>query len=382
MLTDPFRCIAVRKLRDLSSTTNSLPGFVRWARILAALAFVVLPCLRVCAQPAPDLAQKSIEELMKTRISSVSKKDEQLLDTPAAVYVVTREEIRASGARNVPDALRLVPGMDVNQIDASTFDVGIRGFDERFSNKMLVMIDGRSLYSPIFGGIYWDSIDLVMDDIDRIEVIRGPGGSLWGTNAVNGTVNIITRSSQATQGELFSAISASDMPVTLTARYGGLMGTSGTYRIFSKYTDAFGNQDAAGRWAGDGWHLLDGGFRLDMKSREHDAFMLAGNAESGSFGEPLTEPLLVAPFTTKVAGFNSVLGGSILGRWTHTYSDGQESQVQVYYAKEDRDATERPDNLSTVDVDAQDHFHISSRHDLVGGAGYRYSRFTLHPRRS
>ena len=148
MSTDPCRCVVFVKLRDLSSTAIFLPGFVRWARILAALAFLALPGFWVRAEQPPDLEQKSIEDLMKTKISSVSKKEEQLLDTPAAVYVVTREEIRSAGARSVPDALRLVPGMDVNQINASIFDVGIRGFDERFSNKMLVMIDGRSLYSP------------------------------------------------------------------------------------------------------------------------------------------------------------------------------------------------------------------------------------------
>ena len=312
---------------------------------------------------------------MNTKISSVSKKEEQVLDTPAAVYVVTREEIRSAGARNIPDALRLVPGMDVNLIDASTFDVGIRGFDERFSNKMLVMIDGRSLYSPIFGGIYWDSIALIMDDIDRIEVIRGPGGSLWGTNAVNGTVNIITRSSQATQGLLLRDLSSSDMPVSITVRYGGRVGKIGTYRIFSKYSDTFGNQDATGHWAGDAWHLLHGGLRSDLKLRERDTLMLEGNIYLGSFGEPLNVPLLVAPFAATIGGVNSVSGGAAMGRWTHTYVDGQETQVQVFYAIEDRDATERPDNLDTVDVDVQHHFHVASRQDIVGGAGYRYSQF-------
>ncbi|MGA2889613.1 MAG: TonB-dependent receptor [Terracidiphilus sp.] len=305
----------------------------------------------------------------------MSKKEEQLLDTPAAVYAVTREEIRSSGARNVSDALRLVPGMDVNQINASIFDVGIRGFDERFSNKMLVMIDGRSLYSPIFGGIYWDSIDLIVDDIDRIEVIRGPGGSLWGTNAVNGTVNIITRSSQGTQGAMLSEKSASDTPVSLMARYGAQVGKIGTYRIFAKYKDVLGNQDAMGRWAGDAWHVLHGGFRSDLKPRERDAVLLEGDIYFGSFGEPLTVPLPVAPFSATVGGINSVSGGEMLGRWTHDYADGQETQAQIYYSIEDRDATERPDNLETVDIDAQHHFHLGSRQDLVGGAGYRYSQF-------
>ncbi|MGA9668924.1 MAG: TonB-dependent receptor, partial [Terracidiphilus sp.] len=316
-----------------------------------------------------------IEDLMKTKISSVSKKEEQLLDTPAAVYVVTREEIRSAGARNVPDALRLVPGMDVNRINASVLDVGIRGFDERFSNKILVMIDGRSLYSPIFGGIYWDTISMSMDDIDRIEVIRGPGGSLWGTNAVDGTVNIITRSSQATQGMLLREFSSSDMPVSIVARYGGQVGKLGTYRIFSKYADSLGNQDATGQWAGDAWHLLHGGFRSDLKLRDRDALMLEGNIYFGSFGEPLNVPLLVPPFAVTVVGINSVSGGSAMGRWTHSYVDGQETQVQIYYSIEDRDATERPDNLQTVDIDVQHHFRLGPRQDFVGGAGYRYSKF-------
>ena len=187
-----------------------------------------------------------------------------------------------------------------------------------------------------------------MDDIDQIEVIRGPGGSLWGTNAVNGTVNIITRSSQGTQGLLLTEKSSSDTPISLTARYGGRVGKIGTYRIFSKYADAFGNQDATGQWAGDAWHLLHGGFRSDLKLREHDALMLEGDIYYGSFGEPLTEPLLVDPFAATVGGINSVSGGAVLGRWTHSYVNGQETQAQTYYANEDRDATERPDNLEYV----------------------------------
>jgi iron complex outermembrane receptor protein len=375
MQVDRLRCSLFLKLPDLSCTVNIPQHIVGGAWKLVGIVLLAFPGLSARSQQTPDVTQNSIEDLMKTKISSVSKREEQVLDTPAAVCVVSREEIRSAGARNILDALRLVPGMDVNQIDASTFDVGIRGFDERFSSKMLVMIDGRSMYSPIFGGIYWDSVNLVMDDIDRIEVIRGPGGSLWGTNAVNGTVNIITRSSQATQGLLLTEKSASDAPVSLTARYGGQVGRIGTYRIFSKYTDAFGSQDATGQWAGDAWHLLHGGFRSDLKLREQDALMLEGNIYLGTFGEPLTRPLLVDSFVEAVGGKNSVSGGSVLGRWTHIYVTGQETQLQVYFTKENRDATERPDNLNTVDIDVQHHFHIGSRQDVVGGAGYRFSGF-------
>jgi len=362
-------------LANLSSVAIASLRAARRVWTVAGIALLAFTCLPARSEQPPDLTQNSIEDLMKTKISSVSKKEEQLLDISAAVYVVTREEIRSSGARNIPDALRLVPGMDVNQINASTFDVGIRGFDERFSNKILVMVDGRSLYSPIFGGIYWDSINLVWDDIDRIEVIRGPGGSLWGTNAVNGTVNIITRSSQGTQGILLVDRSSSDAPISLSGRYGGQISKYGTYRIFSKYADALGTQDETGNWAGDAWHLLNGGFRSDLKLRKRETLTLEGSIYAGSFGEPLTRPILVAPFSEMVGGKNAVSGGAALGRWTHSYIDGEETQVQVYFTTEDRDATERPDNLSTVDVDVQHHFHIGSRQDLVGGSGYRYSQF-------
>ncbi len=373
MQDDSFRRPLFQRLVNLSSICVISCCATRCAWIVAGIFLVVFSCLFARGEQPTDLTQNSIEDLMKTKISSVSKREEQVLDTAAAVYVVTRAEIRSTGARNIPDALRLVPGMDVNQIDATTLDVGIRGFDERFSNKMLVMIDGRSLYSPIFGGIYWDSITLDLDDIDRIEVIRGPGGSLWGTNAVNGTVNIITRSSQETQGMLLIERSSSDTPISLSARYGAPVGKLGSYRIFSKYADAFGTQDETGHWAGDAWHLLRGGVRSDLKLQEHDALMLEGDLYGGSFGEPLTRTILVAPFAVTVGGINSISGGSAMGRWTHGYVDGQETQVQVYYVIEDRDATERPDNLSTIDVDLQHDFHIGSRQDLVGGAGYRYS---------
>jgi iron complex outermembrane recepter protein len=374
MQVDSFLRPVFHRLANLSSVSIVSLRAARRVWTVAGIALLAFTCLPGRSEQPPDLTQNSIEDLMKTKISSVGKKEARVLDVPAAVYVVTREEIRSAEARSIPDALRLVPGMEVNQIDASIFDVGIRGFDERFSNKMLVMIDGRSLYSPIFGGIYWDSINLVMDDIDRIEVIRGPGGSLWGTNAVNGTVNIITRSSQATLGIMVTDRSSSDTPISLTARYGGQVGRLGTYRIFSKYADAFGTQDETGHWAGDAWHFLHGGFRSDLKLREHDMLLLEGDVYGGSFGEPLIQQLLVAPFKATVGGKNSVSGGSALARWTHGYANGQETQVQLYYAIEDRDATERPDNLSTVDVDVQHHFHIGSRQDIVGGAGYRYSQ--------
>ena len=341
------------------------------------LAIALMPTAAYAINKENDISNASLEELTQVQISvsSFARKDEDLWKTPAAVFVITKEDIARSSVSSLPELLRIVPGVQVAQIDASTWAVSIRGFNSVFANKVLVLIDGRSVYSEMYSGTQWDQVDIPLEDIERIEVIRGPGGSLWGTNAVDGTVNIITRSSQATQGVLLRELSSSDLPVSIVARYGGQAGRIGTYRIFSKYADSFGNQDATGKWAGDAWHLLHGGLRSDLKLRDRDALMLEANIYFGTFGEPLNQTLLVPPFVATVSGINSVSGGSLMGRWTHSYVDGQETQVQVYYSMEDRNATERPDNLATIDVDVQHHFHVGSRQDLMGGAGYRYSRF-------
>src|SRR6266852_9980619 len=170
------------------------------------LAAALLTAIPAYSQEKPrDLAEKSIEDLMKVEVTSVSKKEQKLSSVAAAIFVISQEDIRRSGATNIPDLLRMVPGLDVAQINASTWAIGARGFNQQFSNKLLVMIDGRIVYTPNFAGVYWDTVDLPLEDIDRIEVIRGPGGSVWGANAVNGVISVFTKKAGDTHGGLIEA---------------------------------------------------------------------------------------------------------------------------------------------------------------------------------
>jgi len=242
---------------------------------------------------------------------------------------------------------------------------------------MLVMIDGRSVYSPLFGGVYWDSQNVALEDIDRIEVIRGPGGSLWGANAVNGIVNIITKPAEATQGTLLSAGTGTLEPASATVRYGGKVGGLGFYRLFSAYTKNSGGVDANGGLTPDGGHLLPGGFRSDLQLRRQDSLTVEGALYRGSFGELLNLPTFAAPFAETNPGVIEPAGGGVLGRWTHTLSHGARTELQAYYSLDDREATERPDRRGTTDIDFQYHFHSQEKHDIVWGLGYRFYRVNM-----
>lgn len=357
------------------------PAAQRWRcsglpkRIALFLFLILVPepaFLRAQDGPnPPDVMSMSLEELMGVEVTSVSKKEQKLSDTAAAIYVITQEEIQRSGATSIPDLLRMVPGLEVAQIDANIWAVGTRGFNERFSNKMLVMIDGRSVYSPLFGGVYWDDQNLVLEDIDRIEVIRGPGGSLWGANAVNGIINIITKSSQATQGTLVTINSGNLEPASASARYGGKVGKLGFYRVFSTFTKNSGGVDAGGESTADDWHLLHGGFRSDLQLRQHDSLSVEGDLYDGRFGELLNLPTFSPPYAESNLGYISPSGGDILGRWTHKLSSGASTELQASYSLDNRDATERPDHRSTIDIDFQYHLHLRQNHDVVWGTGYR-----------
>src|SRR5580700_11618625 len=171
-----------------------------------------------------SLADASLEQLLNTQVTSVSKKEEKLARTAASVFVINQDDIRHSGAANIPDLLRMVPGVEVAQINGNAWAVTIRGFNQRYSNKVLVLVDGRSVYAPGFSGVYWDQIDMPLEDIDRVEVIRGPGASVWGANAMNGVINIITKSSKATKGRLVSATASTQENASETVRYGGDIG--------------------------------------------------------------------------------------------------------------------------------------------------------------
>ena len=205
----------------------------------------------------------SLEDLLNIKVTSVSKKEQKLSRAAAAVFVITPEDIQRSGATNIPDLLRMVPGLDVAQINSNTWAISARGFNLQFANKLLVLVDGRAVYTPLFGGVYWDTVDVPFEDIERIEVIRGPGGTVWGANAVNGVINVITRSAADTRGGLVTAGGGSQAQGFGTAQYGGKIKEESSYRIFAKYLNDDHLPDPNGQNGDDSWHLLHGGVRVD-----------------------------------------------------------------------------------------------------------------------
>jgi iron complex outermembrane receptor protein len=341
-----------------------------------------------------ELAEMSLEALMKVEVTSVSKKPHRLADSAAAIAVLTQDDIRRSGATTIPEALRLVPGLQVARIGSSTWVVNARGFSNRFSNKFLVLIDGRAVYTPVFSGVFWDVQDTALEDIERIEVIRGPGAALWGANAVNGVINIITRNARDTQGLLVSGGGGNEERGFGTVRFGQKLGEAGALRAFAKYTN---RDDAAlrpgpfpllplvqggallrsqpGGDAGDAWHVFRGGFRTDWNVSERDALTFLGEAYGGKVGERVPVPSLFSPFSAIDQADQDLSGANLLGRWQRSLSDVSSLMLQLYYDHTRRDDARALFDLDTFDIDTQYRIPLGSRHDFIGGLGYRLHRF-------
>ncbi|MGH9582769.1 MAG: TonB-dependent receptor plug domain-containing protein, partial [Bryobacteraceae bacterium] len=235
------------------------------------------------------MGDKSLEQLMNIEITSVSRKEQKLSRTPAAVYVITQEDIRRSGATTIPDLLRMAPGVQVAQVDANRWAISVRGFNDIYSNKLLVLIDGRTVYTPGFSGVFWDQIDVPLDTIERIEVVRGPGGSVLGANAVNGVINIITNQAKDTQGGRVAVGSGSEQTADDEFRYGGKAGRQGYYRIFGHYTSFGDLRTQQGVNGGDGWRLGHEGMRADWNLSPSDSVTLEAGAIETQQGQTLLE---------------------------------------------------------------------------------------------
>src|SRR6202167_6272901 len=218
---------------DTDRRIHSFPVLTPLVAAIALVICLVLPALS--QQTIPGLMDRSLEDLMTIKVTSVSQKEQALSRAAAAVFVITAAEIQRSAATNIPDLLRMVPGIDVAQINANTWAISARGLNGRFSSVLLVLVDGRNVYTPTFGGVFWDVLDLPLEDIERIEVIRGPGGTIWGANAVNGVINIITRKASETRGGMVVAVGGNLDQGFGTAQYGGGLGKSTDYRVFTKY---------------------------------------------------------------------------------------------------------------------------------------------------
>jgi iron complex outermembrane receptor protein len=364
-------------------------GFIsiNWlTRPLKCLAVAFLLCSSPGARSQSvqkDLGEMNLEDLLNIEVTSVSKKEQRLSQTAAAIYVITAEDIRRSGAINVPDLLRIVPGVHVAQLDANIWVVTIRGFSDRFGDKVLVLVDGRTVYTPTSSGVYWDQVDVPLEDIERIEVIRGPGGTVWGANAMNGVISITTKKAKTTPGGLISVAAGSQESSDGLLQYGGNLGKTGTYRVFGKYfgTGTLRLPDTTP--GADGWHLLHGGFRSDWNPSASDTMTVQGDLVGTSEGATLNVVLSNAlPEQPTFVSRTTVSAGNILARWTHVTRNNSEMSLQGYYDGYDRHEEGGYEGRRTFDLDFQDHFQGSERNDIVWGLGFRTTSDNLTPKYS
>jgi iron complex outermembrane receptor protein len=314
---------------------------------------------------AEALKQLSIEQLMNLQVTSVSKRPERLAQTASAIEVITGEDIRRSGASSLPEALRLASNLQVAQVDSRQWAISARGFNGTVANKLLVLIDGRTVYTPLYSGVFWDVQQMALADIDRIEVISGPGATLWGSNAVNGVINVITKHAKDTEGLLVSGGGGTQPRGLGTVRYGGALGSDVHYRVYGTGFSRKAAEFPSGQDAADGWHLEQGGFRLGWDAAHGNHVSLQGDLYDGRLGQT---PSLAQPNPGDVA----VSGGNVLAKWTHAVSDGSNVAAQLYYDRTNRTIPNVfGENLDIYDIDLEHQARLGARHDVVWGLGYR-----------
>jgi iron complex outermembrane receptor protein len=315
----------------------------------------------------------NIEDLMNLEVSSVSRRQEKLSRTASAVFVIGPEDIRNSGALNIPDLLRMVPGVEVAQLTSNTWAISVRGFDSRFSNKLLILLDGRAVYTPTFGGVFWDVLNLPLEDIERIEVIRGPGGSVWGANAVDGVINIITAKASDTHGGLIVAGGGNLEQGFGTVQYGGNLANRTDYRVYAKYQNEDHTPNGAGQNGGDGWHLLNGGFRTDSLLSTHDELVVQGNIYAGEENIPASQLASISsPIPQFIDAPANLSGGYLQSVWNHTFSTRAGTTLEVSYGTYQRNDALR-EGRKTVEIDFQHHLPWGGRQNILWGLGGQYT---------
>jgi iron complex outermembrane receptor protein len=327
-----------------------------------------------------DYKKMSLDELINQEVTTVSRAPEKLSQSASAIQVVTGDDIQRAGAESLPEALRLADNLDVAQRSSSAWSISARGFNASVGNKLLVLMDGRTIYTPLFSGVIWNMQDYLLEDLDRIEVVSGPGGTLWGANAVNGVINIISKSAKDTQGFYSEAGGGTGLRDFVAARYGGVLASNVYYRVYGKYFNRDSEVFADGADAHDSWNHGQGGFRIDAEPSAQNQFTLQGDL----FGENI-EDIPGGEGTPQAEGTSS--GGNILGRWSHTFAEDSDLSLQIYYDRANLGApfqsafllgTNVPagtlfDNLDTVDLDFQDRFPIGTWNHIVWGLGYRFT---------
>jgi iron complex outermembrane receptor protein len=319
-----------------------------------------------------QLKSLTLEQLGNVVVTSVSRQPEEIYKTAAAIFVITQEDIVRSGARTIPAALRLAPGVEVARIDSNKWSVGIRGFGSNLSRDVLVLIDGRTVYSTLLAGTYWNVQNVVMEDIDRIEVIRGPGGTIWGPNAVNGVINIITKQSKDTQGVMVTAGGGNTEQGFLTARYGGSNSAGFDYRIYGMGFVRGPDYHSDGLNY-DSWRNIQGGFRTDWTGNSRDTVTVQGDIYDEGAGEIVTATSYTPPYSQTLNRAARLSGGNVLARWTRDLGNGNNFQLQAFYDRTNRRESNFIDLRSTYDVDFLDRFHLPWRQQISWGVGARFS---------
>jgi iron complex outermembrane recepter protein len=328
------------------------------SRIVVAVA--LMSASGAYAQQMASLADLSLEQLGNVEVTSVSGRAESLMDAAASIYVITRDDIRRSAATSLPEALRLAPNLQVASLNAAQYAISARGFNNAIGNKLLVLIDGRTVYSPLFSGVFWDANDVVLEDIDRIEVISGPGGTLWGANAVNGVINVITRPAAATQGAAATLVRSGSGGYE-TARWGGQLGDAGHYRIYALAMDHADTRRADGVVRPDSATKDQAGFRSDWQGRAGQ-FTVQGDAYTGG-KYPASN---LAPRQS---------GENLLARWSGVFAGGSPFKLQAYVDHTKRDDVNLfRDETTTLDAQFSHEPILAHGQQLLWGAGLRQTR--------
>lgn len=365
----------MKRKQTVFSTRNSRWIGLSIQRTLIGCAF--LPVLASAAwakqTASDDLTSFNLEELMQIEVSSVARKQQKMADTAAAAYVISQEDIRRSGATSIPEALRLAPGLNVARIDSSHWAISARGFNGHYANKLLVLMDGRTIYTPMFSGVFWDIQDTFIEDIERIEVIRGPGAAMWGANAVNGVINIITKSAKNTQGNLAIAGAGNAERGFAGFRHGGQLDDDSFYRIYGKGFDREATTDSTGRRQNDDWRAFRTGFRVDRKLPGGDKLTVQGDAYKLKVGETVNSyAILTPPYGNSYAVDDGAQGANLLVRWEGRLPDQSEFTLQAYYDRAQFSAPKLSDRQNTFDLDFQHRLAPSLLHDVMWGANLRY----------
>jgi len=314
-----------------------------------------------------------LKKLSEIKITSVSKQPEDPFTAPAAVYVITSEDIKRSGATSIPEILRLAPGIQVAQMGANRWAVAARGNNDTITNKLLVLIDGRSVYTPVFAGVNWDAQGVLIEDIKQIEVIRGPAGTLWGANAVNGVINIITEDTVNTLEKQVNVTYGNNQNIE-SARAGGEINKYTSYRVYAKRSDHAPSELVNGNDNRDAWNSNQAGFRVDLDKTSQDLLTIQGDTYDTKTDRLATLPTITTPYSLSVIDGSHISGANILGRYAHTFDSGSNYTLQSYIDHTERNFSITSEDVSTFDVDFQHNLFIGKRNDITWGAGYRLTQ--------